>query len=332
MLRLMNLTNHPKDLARFGSCPKQVQSFLDKHQLHGLEVMIQDQWSEEALPKSLAKGVHMCFWPIWLDYWQGHKTNLMHQFKTEEAIRQFYGGCDRSAMVAWYRQELKAAAELGAVYVVFHVSHVSLEDSYTYAFSYTDQEVVEAFIELINEVFEGFEGSLQLLMENQWWPGLTFLDATIMERLLDGIHYPHKGFMLDVGHMMNTNRVIKTEEEAVAYMLSVLEGLGTTAKHIRGMHLNSSLSGAYVTELLERGGNFKHDNSFMDQYMDAFGHIAQIDRHEPFASPSIQQILKVVNPAFLVHEFTVQDVAKLDQYLSVQNAAIGLDNIGTIKK
>ena len=323
MLRLMNLTNHPKDLARFGSCPQTVQAFLDKHQLHGLEVMIQDEWSEAVLPQSHVKGVHMCFWPIWLDFWQGNHSNLMAQFKSEEAITQFYGGLSRSAMVEWYKQELNAAAALGAEYVVFHVSHVTLADCYSYQFAYTDAEIAEAFIEMINEVFDGFEGNLLLLMENQWWPGLTFLERETMAHLLAGIHYPHKGFMLDIGHLMNTDLTLKSEEMAVAYILSVLEGLGDLMEAIKGIHLNSSLSGGYVTQMLQNDSEFKHENSFLDQYMAAFGHIGQIDRHEPFTSSAIQQVIHKVKPAYLVHEFTVQAVEKLDAYLTVQNKAIG---------
>lgn len=324
MLRLMNLTNHPKDLERFGSCPQVVQSFLDKHQLHGLEVMIQGEWSEAQLPKQLVKGVHMCFWPIWLDFWQGNHSNLMAQFKSEEAITQFYGGLSRSAMVKWYKQELNAAAALGAEYVVFHVSHVTLADCYSYQFTYTDAEVIEAFIEMINEVFDGFEGNLQLLMENQWWPGLTLLERETMTRLLADIHYPHKGFMLDIGHLMNTELTLKSEEMAVTYILSVLEKLGNLKEAIKGIHLNSSLSGDYVTQMLQKGSEFKHENSFLDQYMAAFGHIGQIDRHEPFVSPAIRNVIECVKPAYLVHEFTVQEVSKLDTYLAVQNKAMGV--------
>lgn len=324
MLRLMNLTNHPKDLARFGSCPKTLQAFLDRNQLHGIELMLQEEWSETVLSKAMAKGAHMCFWPIWLDFWRNDRSKLIAQFKTEEAIRQFYGGLKREAMVAWYKRELSAAAALGVQYVVFHVSHVTLEDCYKYHFNYSNEEIAEAFIALVNEVFEGFDGELLLLMENQWWPGLTLLDASVMERLMEGIKYPHKGFMLDIGHMMNTNTQLSTELEAVAYIQSQLSALGDSAQWIKGIHLNSSLSGDYVETIRKTGGDFKPEDSFFDQYMQAFGHIGQIDRHEPFKASQIRQVVEQVQPAFLVHEFTVQDVAQLETYLQIQNRALGL--------
>ncbi len=324
MLRLMNLTNHPKDLARFGSCPTKLQAFLDKHQLHGIELMLQDEWSEAAVPKVMAKGVHMCFWPIWLDFWRNDRAPLMAQFKTEEAISQFYGGSNREAMVKWYKRELAEAAKLGAEYAVFHVSHVTLEDSYRYEFSYSDEEIAEAFTSLINEVFDGFDGELLLLMENQWWPGLTLLDASVMNQLMSGIKYPYKGFMLDIGHMMNTNTQLKSETKAVTYICEKLNELGEATQWIKGIHLNSSLSGEYVEKVRKTGGGFKSEDSFFDQYMSAFGHIGQIDRHEPFESSQIRKVIEQVQPSFLVHEFTVQDVTQLETYLQIQNKALGL--------
>lgn len=323
MYKLMNISNHPSDLARFGETPKDLEQFLEKHQLHGVEVIMQGEWSQETLPRELTVGMHMCFWPIWLDFWRNNQEKLQAQFKNEEAYSHYYGGSTKETLVQWFRSELETAAKVGVKYVVFHVSHVTLEHCYNYQFDYSNHEVVSAFIELINEVFEGFKGDLLLLMENQWWPGLTLQDAQIMKHLMLAIKYPHKGFMLDIGHMMNTNTALNSESEAVNYILETLENLGEAAQWIKGIHLNSSLSGSYVEELIQTGGHFKPDDSFFDQYMSAFGHIGQIDQHQPFSSSEIQKVVKRINPLFLVHEFTVQEIEQLEHYLTVQNQAIG---------
>ncbi len=72
---------------------------------------------------------------------------------------------------------------------------------------------------MINEILKGLRIGYTVLFENHWFPGLTLLNRGEAQRLLDGVHYPHKGFVLDIGHLMNTKARIRTEEEAVAYIL-----------------------------------------------------------------------------------------------------------------
>lgn len=45
-------------------------------------------------------------------------------------------------------------------------------------------------------------------------------------RLLDQIHYPKKGIMLDTGHLMHTNLELRTEEEAIGYILEKIKAHG----------------------------------------------------------------------------------------------------------
>ena len=62
---------------------------------------------------------------------------------------------------------------MGAKYLVFHVSDVSIEEGYTYRWRHTLEEVVDGAAEVINVLFKGAEDGPDLLLENLWWPGLT---------------------------------------------------------------------------------------------------------------------------------------------------------------
>lgn len=225
MLKLMNFSNHPSDLDKFAGDYSRIMQFLKKHELHGLEIIQHSAWDEGIIPPYMIVGLHMRFWPIWLDYWRNDKNELIRQFGEEADYMHYYGGDSRSAIIDHYRSELKTACTMGAQYVVFHVSHVQLEHCYNYRFSYNDHDIVEAFIEMVNEILDGMDASFDLLLENLWWPGLTLLNKKIAARLMDGIRYPNKGFMLDIGHLMNTNVELKTEEEAVDYIIEVLDKL-----------------------------------------------------------------------------------------------------------
>ncbi|WP_303863949.1 TIM barrel protein [Alkalibaculum bacchi] len=318
----MNFSTHPSDLDKFSGDYNKIKQFLKKHAMHGLELIQYSPWNDGVIPSSMIHGLHMRFWPMWLDFWRNDKSKLIKQFGEKSTWVHYYGGESRDAIIEHYQKELKDACAMGAKYVVFHVCHVQLEHSYTYSFDYTDSEIIEAFIEMINEVLEGFEPSFDLLLENLWWPGLTMLDKKNSTRLMERIKYPNKGFMMDIGHLMNTNKELKREEEATDYILEVLDSLEDLAVNIKGIHLNSSLSGEYVKREIAsyKGHDYKGD--FFNRYVKAFSHISQIDRHTPFTHPSIKKVIDYVRPQYLVYEFISESLNELDKYIKEQDRAL----------
>ncbi len=324
MLKLTNLTTHPMDLDRFRNDTASIEDFLKSHELDGFEIMLLDDWEPHRLSKEMIQGVHMRFWPMWLDFWTGNREGLLKEFLTEEAIIEFYGGKNRETMIQHYKKELRRAHKNESAYVVFHVSHVTLEHCYNYKFDYTDEMVIDSFIELINTITEGFNSEMTLLFENQWWPGLTFKNPELMDELMNRIHYPKKGFMLDVGHLMNTHTELKTEAEGVDYVMTCLEALGEHRKKwIKGIHLNSSLSGSYVKRIQEGDHNhYDPKKPFMERYIDAYRHIGQIDCHNPFEDPSISRMIDSVQPDYLVYEFITETYEQLSQKIKRQHLAL----------
>jgi hypothetical protein len=318
----MNFSNHSSDLDRFSGDYNQIKQFLEKHDLHGLEMIQDTQWNGGIIPPSMIIGLHMRFWPIWLDFWRKDKEELMRQFGDEASFTHYYGGNSRDSIMKYYRNEIKTACDMGAEYIVFHVSHVQLEHCYNYRFTYNDNEIIEAFIEMVNELMDGVDAKFNLLLENQWWPGLTFLDKRVAARLMEGIKYSNKGFMLDIGHMMNTNLELKAEGEAVEYILEVLENLEELYVYILGIHLNSSLSGEYVKKQIQGGTDYNPKESFFNRYLNAFGHISKIDRHVPLMHPSIKKVIEFVKPEYLVYEFITDSFEELEQYVETQNETL----------
>ncbi|PYG87390.1 xylose isomerase-like TIM barrel protein [Ruminiclostridium sufflavum DSM 19573] len=322
MLRLMNFSDSSYDLDRFSNDYRQINDFLKKHYLNGLEMIQCAQWKEELIPSSMIIGLHMRFWPIWLDFWRDDREELLRQFGDEASYVHYYGGRSKEALLEYYRSEIKAAGDMGVKYIVFHVSHVQLEHCYNYRFTYSDDEIIDAFIEMINEILDGVEADFDILLENQWWPGLTLLNKNAAVRLLEGIRYGKKGFMLDIGHLMNTNTELSSEEEAVEYTLMVLEQLEEVSGLIKGIHLNSSLSGEYVKRQINECTGYNVKDSFFDRYLKAFGHIARIDRHLPFMNPSIKRVIDFIKPEYLVYEFITGSYEELEQYAAAQNIVL----------
>lgn len=262
-------------------------------------------WSGEetpaGFPRELLSGYHLTFFPDWLDFYREDRAALLRKYGDMETVRRFYGGTGGETLIDLYRADLDRAEALGAQYVVFHVSDVSIEEGYTYRWLHRDGEVIDASIEVINQLLDGRAHTFDFLMENQWWPGLTFTDPEQTARLLEGVHYAKKGLLLDTGHLMNANRDLRTQAEGAQFITEMLNRHGALCRYIRGVHLHQSLSGTYVRSST---GRLPPDlpQDCVERFGVSYGHILQIDQHRPWTDPAILPVLERIAPDFLTHE------------------------------
>lgn len=259
----------------------------------------------DGLPQDLIMSYHLTFYPDWLDFYREDKAALKRKFGSLDAAYQFYGGSKPEFLLELYRDDLARARRLHARYVVFHVSDVSLEEGYTYHWLHSDEEVIDAAVEIINLLLRDAAPDFTFLVENQWWPGFTFTEPQKTERLLDGIQFARKGILLDTGHLMNTCLQIRTQEEGVQYIRRMLDRHGALADYICGMHLHQSISGAYVRA---HTGALPDDRGkdYITRFTESYQHILQIDQHLPWTEPSIYSVLEHIAPAYVAHELSAQ--------------------------
>ena len=255
----------------------------------------------EAFPKDLVTGYHLIFYPDWLDFYRGDTEAFIQKFGSLEAAKAFYCGTSREDLLAQFREDFDRAEKLGAEYVVFHVSDVSIEEGYTYSWSHNSREVIDASIEFINTLLAEKEWSFEFLVENLWWPGFTFTNPEETARLLDGIHYPRKGIMLDIGHLMNTNASLRTQKEGAAYIHKMLDAHNDLPYKIKGLHLHHSLSSEYVKA---NTGKLPTDlpTDYNERFLYSYNHVLQIDQHRPWTDPCICELIDRISPEYLVHE------------------------------
>jgi len=288
--------------------------------MDGVELLNSLMWDEKILPSDIVRGVHLKYYPTWLDFWNNNESELIRQFGSIDEIKNYYGGTTRDCLIEHYKSEIQQADKIGAQYVVFHVAHVEVEHSYTYDFTYTDEEVIDATAELINEVFKCLDTNIKLLFENLWIPGLTMLRKDMLLRLLDAVNYSNKGFMLDTGHLMNTNFDLNNEKEGIQYILDTVNALDELKKFIKGIHLNCSLSGKYVKEQIQ--SNPKDNLSFNDINENVYSHIMKIDMHKPFSDVSIRKLIDLIHPEYVIYEFITSSLEELEDYITIQNKAL----------
>ncbi|MFZ7119942.1 MAG: sugar phosphate isomerase/epimerase family protein [Eubacteriaceae bacterium] len=319
MKYLMNMVNHESKLNWFNNDWKKLEKFLKEYNLDGVELIFYNDYNIEDIPKDLIEGMHLIYWPTWLDFWKGNKDKLLKQFINEENIISYYGDLKKQVMINKYKKEFEVAQALNSNYMVFHVSHVDIEHLFTWDFTYSDKEIFDITIELVNEVFGNEDKGVTLLFENLWWPGLNFNDMALTKNFFEQINYPNKGFMLDIGHLMITNKNINTMDEACDYIEEKLNN-NILLEYIKGIHLNKSLTGKY----LRQNHNEKIDKiNSCTNFWDAIGcareHVVNIDTHVPFDHKRMKDIIKLVNPEFVVYEFLPKNLDELKEMVCIQN-------------
>lgn len=283
-----------------------------------------DTW--HMLPDGFALGYHLLFYPDWLDFWRGNEKALVQKFGSREAYTAFYGGADGQTLIDQYRADLARAQALHVRYAVYHVSDVSIEEGYTYRWLHSDEEVIDAAAELLNEALGAREPPFPILVENQWWPGFRFTDPRLTDRLLSALHFQNKGILLDTGHLMNTNTALCSQREGADYILKMLDVNGALSKNIRAVHLHQSLSGAYVrahTGMLPA----ELAPDYLTRFGDSYSHILQIDRHMAWTDPCVREVVERIAPDFLTHELSSRTRAARERDIAVQRTALrGAEN------
>lgn len=253
-------------------------------------------------PGGLAVGYHLVFHADWLDFFREDRAALIRKFGSLDAARSFYGGWGPAHLIRFYQDDLARAKALGARYVVFHVTDVSIEETYTYQWEHTHREVIDAAAGIINDLLAGETGEFEFLMENQWWPGFTMTDPDQTAYLLDMVRYPRKGIMLDTGHLLNTNPALRSEGEGITYIHRVLDAHGNLCRYIRGFHFNQSLSGSYVHA--HTGMLPPLPREYMERFAMGYQHVLRIDQHRPWTNLEVKSLVERIQPLYLTHELS----------------------------
>lgn len=317
MKKMFNLSTSSDDMVRFADQAK----LLDLLQgFDGLELLCCEEDRRGLIPRERVIGLHMSSFPNWLDLWLGDEAALLREFGTREIYEQYYGGSDRGALLRRFRRDLDNAAFYGVEYVVFHVSNATIAEAISGRHRYADEAVIDASCALLNELFEGQNEGPLLLLENLWQPGFRFTRPELTARLLDGIHYPHKGIMLDTGHLMHTHTGLRTQAEALSYIHHLLDEHGALCRHIRGVHLQQSLTGDFAEQMRQNPPSLKEN--YWERNLQMFEYIFRLDQHRPFTNPGVAELIKRIAPDYLTFEFITENKAMHRKFLEEQARAL----------
>ena len=324
MKQMINMTDYAFDVERFRD-EAEAQKYVKELGMDGFELLPCEGGREDFFTEKSVTGVHLRYFDEWVDLWKGDYDALKKEYGTLEQAEKVFHGLDRSCILQRFQEDLRRAKKLKAEYVVFHVSDVKVSELFTYECAHTDEEVIDASAQLINLLLDGQDYEFDFLMENLWWPGLTMTRPEMTRRLLDQIHYPKKGIMLDTGHLMHTNLELRTQEEGIAYTLQKIDEHGSLASYIKGMHLNQSVTGAYVRTLLKQKNQIPKD--YEERKKVCFEHVFQIDQHLPFTTPEVKKLVDRIRPKYLTHEMLSYGKTEYAMKLLMQCASLRGENV-----
>lgn len=291
-----------------------LQDFISSVGIDGIEQFV---YTTENLAKSyenVTYGVHLLYWPSFMDFWLQKAKRLKVNFRNVNERSEYYNDAlGKEEWLGVIRKNIAVSLLENPEYLVWHVSDANHEEIFTWQFNYSDREVCVASAEIFNLVADEIPDDTMVLFENLWWPGLRLTDQKVVKFFFDQIHHAKKGIMLDTGHLMNTNLKLTNEQQAADYICGIVDKLGVLADLIKGVHLNCTLCGDYM-----RQTGYKLISK--PSQTQVFQHICQIDQSRPFTTKAAKQILDTIQPEYVNHEFSYNNLDdlknKLDQQLS----------------
>ncbi|WP_294093760.1 TIM barrel protein [uncultured Cetobacterium sp.] len=215
---------------------KTIYNQLREKGISGIETIIGDHLDFSEYKNYPIKGVHLLYYPTWLEFWKGDWKKVKEDFYDDEGIKNYYRSFKKNILIETFKEQFENAKKIDAEYMVFHVSHVRPKDIFQFDFQYTDLEVLDECIKIVNEVFKG-EGPL-LLFENLPWPGLNFRDYELTRYFIQKVKYKNKGFLLDFSHLICLEREVTNFEEANKFIIDRIGKMKELKDYIFGLHVN----------------------------------------------------------------------------------------------
>jgi Xylose isomerase-like TIM barrel. len=314
MKQLFNYAHVPSHMADLGS-EDELRQFLKSLDLAGIELFLYENRAELLRYLSSMVGVHLRFWPCWLDFWLGNRREVLKSMSPQE-ICEHYGG--RGTSEDWLteiRENLRLAASVKPEYLIWHVSESSAEEVFQGRYRNSSKVVVREVANIFNEVADEVPESVQVLFENIWHPGLDLTDPWVVEDFFSRLNRKNIGIMMDTGHLMLTNPKIRYEQEGIDYVIERIEALGSLKSLIRGIHLTCSLEEGKEREKAEKVGDIATP-------MEVMKYISTLDQHRAFGNCRLKKLIELVEPKYLVHELNYREIEELRGLIKSQQKCL----------
>ncbi|KIX13197.1 TIM barrel protein [Dethiosulfatarculus sandiegensis] len=306
MKKLLNLSTYKPHLDLVGPDWGLARELLADYAFQGLEVYPVPGHDMDRIPSELALGLHLRFFVFLNAICSSDSKTLEQTFGDLDTARHYYGGLEYEDLLSVYQEQLAWGKRAKVEYAVFHASQADLDHLVDWRFPWTWQVTIDLSALITNTLVKRTQPDYPILFENLWWPGGLRLDHPAeVERLFEKLDFNNAGLVLDTGHVLNKNQELTDESQAIDYLLQTVKNLGELKKTIKAVHLTKSLSGEYVRRVRKRGVDLAGD--FWQKLGKAHIHVSEIDQHDAFAHPGICRLFDLIEPEFVVFEFSFTD-------------------------
>lgn len=296
MKYLLSLIDSPQINLEYKSS-QELNNFINEAKLDGLEII--RCGGSNIIKPQMATGTHLPFFNFWMDYYNKNEERIVKEFGSLELAREFYQYAPEE-LYKYFLNDLEFANKYSE-YVVFHVGDVSNLEYLSRNHFYTDEEVLNCSAKLINQILKNSNYSKWLLLENLYFPGLRFNNLELTKKFLNSIDYEKVGFMLDIGHLMNANTSIKTEDEGWEFVEKTFRNFSSLKNYFKGIHLHVSVSGETVKKLQKNPPILSKD--FYKRFEEIYQYVSEIDQHKISTSNLTKKVIDLIEPEYLVLEF-----------------------------
>lgn len=289
--------------------PGGMNGYLKDTNLDGVELYVYDTKPYEEDYSAYTTGVHLKYWPYWLDFWLDNKAELAKNHKTPQEMQMYFNGAtSKEQWLEIIQKNITASLAVKPEYLVWHVSHCGLEEAFTRKFPYDDEQIIDCTVEVFNSISSCVPDDVTVLFENLWWPGLRLTNPKLVDKFFSRLNKNNVGIMLDAGHLMSTNMELRTEQEALQYIKSVIKNLGSYKDYVKGLHFSCSLSGEYQKSKI----GAMPAGITMGEILQ---HVSQIDQHRIFTEAPLKEFIEYIAPTYLVHELFYSTMSVLQEYI-----------------
>lgn len=286
-----------------------MSGYLKDSNLDGVELYVYDTKPYKEDYSKWATGVHLKYWPYWLDFWRNNKEELARNHKNKQEMTAYFNGAtNRDQWLEVIQKNITASLAVKPEYLVWHVSHCGLEEAFTRKFTYNDEQIIDATVEVFNSISTCVPDDVKVLFENLWWPGLTLTNPQAVDRFFSKLNKSNVGIMLDTGHLMSTNLELQSEKEALKYIKKVVHNLGSYKDLVQGMHFSCSLSGEYQKNSI----GAMPAGITMGEILQ---HVGKIDQHRIFTDAPLKEFIEYIAPTYLVHELFYNTMSVMQEYV-----------------
>ena len=112
----------------------------------------------------VAVGAHLRSWSCWYDLWKNNKDRLYQIFRSDDALRDYYGGTQKRAWLLQIRRNIQAALIEKPEYLVYRVEEVSPAEQYSWNFDHTNAEVMKMAARVFNRVSDEVPADTKVLL------------------------------------------------------------------------------------------------------------------------------------------------------------------------